>query len=298
MKKIILPIIICLATLQLKALSFSEEDTVSIKTVDVFIKKPAIIKNVGPVMVTNLSVFTDSIYRTVPDSMPFYDWITDDIHQKKFNFGNIQDTVVIVLNDSNDHYTPPVIGNITSNFGKRKWRYHYGTDIDLRTGDPVRTAFNGRVRISRYSKSYGHVVVVRHNNGLETLYAHLSKRYVKVDSVLTSGTVLGLGGNTGHSYGSHLHFEVRYFDEAIDPMDIISFESHKTHSDTLAISQCNFMYREELKMMSAIVWHRVRSGNTLGYIANKYGSSISAVCRLNRISRNSILRIGQRLRVR
>jgi len=230
--------------------------------------------------------------------MPYYDWITDDIHQKKFNFGNIKDTVVIVLNDSNDHYTPPVKGNITSKFGKRKWRYHYGTDIDLHTGDPVHSAFNGRVRISRYSKSYGHVVVVRHNNGLETLYAHLSKRYVKVDSILTSGTIIGLGGNTGHSYGSHLHFEVRYFDEAIDPMDIFSFENHKTHNDTLAISQCNFMYREELKLMSAIVWHRVRSGNTLGHIARKYGRSISSICRLNGISRNSILRIGQRLRVR
>jgi len=298
MKKIILPIIICLATLQLKALNFSDKDTVSVKVGDVFAKKPKVIKPTGPLMVTNLAAFTDSVYSSIPDSMPFYDWITDDIHQKKFNFGNIQDTVIIVLNDSNDHYTPPVKGNITSKFGKRRWRYHYGTDIDLHTGDTVRSAFNGRVRISTYSKSYGHVVVVRHNNGLETLYAHLSKRLVKVDSVLSSGTVLGLGGNTGHSYGSHLHFEVRYFDEAIDPMDIISFESHKTHYDTLAISQCNFMYREELKLMSAIVWHRVRSGNTLGHIARKYGSSITKICRLNGISRTSILRLGQRLRVR
>lgn len=298
MKKIILPIIICLATLQLKALNFSDKDTVSVKVGDVFAKKPKALKPTGPLMVTSLAAFTDSVYNSIPDSMPFYDWITDDIHQKKFNFGNIQDTVIIVLNDSNDHYTPPVKGNITSKFGKRRWRYHYGTDIDLHTGDTVRSAFNGRVRISTYSKSYGHVVVVRHNNGLETLYAHLSKRLVKVDSVLSSGTVLGLGGNTGHSYGSHLHFEVRYFDEAIDPMDIISFESHKTHYDTLAISQCNFMYREELKLMSAIVWHRVRSGNTLGHIARKYGSSITKICRLNGISRTSILRLGQRLRVR
>ncbi|MEJ6735705.1 MAG: M23 family metallopeptidase [Flavobacteriales bacterium] len=298
MKKIILPIIICLATLQLKALNFSDKDTVSVKVGDVFAKKSKALKPAGPLMVTSLAAFTDSVYSSIPDSMPFYDWITDDIHQKKFNFGNIQDTVVIVLNDSNDHYTPPVKGNITSKFGKRRWRYHYGTDIDLQTGDAVRSAFNGRIRISTYSKSYGHVVVVRHNNGLETLYAHLSKRLVKVDSVLSSGTVLGLGGNTGHSYGSHLHFEVRYFDEAIDPMDIISFESHKTHYDTLAISQCNFMYREELKLMNAIVWHRVRSGNTLGHIARKYGSSITKICRLNGISRTSILRLGQRLRVR
>ena len=298
MRKITLSIIICLAVFQLKARSFSDKDSVTVKTGDVFAKAVKPLGPENPLMVTNLAAFTDSMYNSIPDSMPFYDWITDDIHQKKFNFGNIQDTVNIVLNDSNDHFTPPVKGNVTSKFGKRRWRYHYGTDIDLHTGDTVRSAFNGRVRISTYSKTYGNVVVVRHNNGLETLYAHLSKRLVKVDSVLTSGTEIGLGGNTGHSYGSHLHFEVRYFDEAIDPMDVISFESHKTHYDTLAISQCNFMYREELKLMSAIVWHRVRSGNTLGHIARKYGSSISKICRLNGISRNSILRIGQRLRVR
>ena len=171
-------------------------------------------------------------------------------------------------------------------------------DIDLITGDTVRAAFNGKVRISTYSKTYGNVVVIRHDNGLETIYGHLSKRLVKIDSVINSGTVIGLGGNTGHSYGSHLHFEVRYFDEALDPRDIISFENYTTHYDTLSISQCNFMYKEELKLMSAIVYHRVRSGNTLGHIAGKYGTSISSLCRLNGISRNSILRIGQRIRVR
>jgi murein DD-endopeptidase MepM/ murein hydrolase activator NlpD len=298
MKKITLITIACTLAFSVSASSFSDKDTVTVKHGDVFSVKPKVIKPTGPLMVTSLFAFVDSVNSTIADTMPFFDWITDDIHQKKFNFGNIQDTMVIILNDSTDHYTPPVVGRITSEFGKRRWRYHYGTDIDLNTGDEVRSAFNGRVRISRYSKTYGNVVVVRHSNGLETLYAHLSKRKVKVDSVLTSGTVIGLGGNTGRSYGSHLHFEVRYFDEALDPRDLISFEGSCTHSDTLAISQCNFMYREELKLMSAIKWHRVRSGNTLGHIARKYGSSISSLCRLNGISRNSILRIGQRLRVR
>jgi murein DD-endopeptidase MepM/ murein hydrolase activator NlpD len=298
MKKITLITIACILVFSVSASSFSDKDTVTVKHANIFSVKTKVIKPTGPLMVTSLFAFVDSVNSTIPDTMPFFDWITDDIHQKKFNFGNIQDTMVIILNDSTDHYTPPVVGRITSEFGKRRWRYHYGTDIDLNTGDEVRSAFNGRVRISRYSKTYGHVVVVRHSNGLETLYAHLSKRKVKVDSVLTSGTVIGLGGNTGRSYGSHLHFEVRYFDEALDPRDLISFEGSCTHSDTLAISQCNFMYREELKLMSAIKWHRVRSGNTLGHIARKYGSSISSLCRLNGISRNSILRIGQRLRVR
>ena len=251
-------ILLCLLTLNVSAFEHKEDTVANQKGDKLFIKK----KPEGPLMVSSLNAFVDSVSNTIPDSMPFHDWITDDIHQKKFNFGNIQDTMTIVLNDSTDHYTPPVEGRITSEFGKRRWRYHYGTDIDLNTGDTVRSAFNGRVRISTYSKTYGHVVVVRHNNGLETLYAHLSKRKVEVDSILTSGTPVGLGGNTGRSYGSHLHFEVRYYDEAIDTRDLISFESNCTHSDTLAISQCNFIYREELKLMSAIKYHRVRSGNT------------------------------------
>ncbi|NCQ58884.1 MAG: M23 family metallopeptidase, partial [Flavobacteriales bacterium] len=147
------------------------------------------------------------------DTMPFYDWITDDIHRRKFDFSNVQDSIVLRFNKDNDFYTHPFNGKITSEFGSRKSRYHYGTDIKLETGDTVRCAFNGRVRISTYSKSYGNVVVVRHNNGLETIYAHLSQRLVEVDSTISSGTVLGLGGNTGRSYGSHLHFEIRYFDE-------------------------------------------------------------------------------------
>ncbi len=298
MKRLIIAIFVQFIALSISAAEFSDKDTVTTNRGDVLSIKAKAKKPTGPLMVTSLNAFVDSINSNIPDSIPLFDWITDDIHQKKFNFGSIQDTMMIVLNDSCDHYTPPVEGRITSEFGKRRWRYHYGTDIDLNTGDEVRSAFNGKVRISTYSKTYGHVVVVRHDNGLETLYAHLSKRKVKVDSVLTSGTVIGLGGNTGRSYGSHLHFEVRYFDEALDPRDLISFEGNCTHSDTLAISECNFVYREELKIMSAIKYHRVRSGNTLGHIARKYGSSVSKLCRLNGISRNSILRIGQRIRVR
>lgn len=277
----------------------SESDSIIVEDAVPTVKTPtkAPVKK-GVQSINRFDLFIDSINNYLPDSVYYHDWITDDIHQRKFDFSGVKDSIHIVLNDSCDHYTPPVKGPITSSFGRRKWRYHYGMDIDLKTGDTVRVAFNGKVRISTYSKTYGHVVVVRHDNGLETIYAHLSKRLVKIDSIINTGTVIGLGGNTGHSYGSHLHFEVRYFDEALDPRDIISFENHTTHYDVLNISQCNFMYKEELKLMSAIKYHRVRSGNTLGYIAQKHGTSISKLCRMNGISRNSILRIGQRIRVR
>ena len=249
-------------------------------------------------LVERFDLFLESINNSIPDTLPFYDWITDDIHQRKFDFSKVKDSIVLQLNKDNDFYTHPFNGKITSEFGSRKFRYHYGTDIDLQTGDTVRCAFNGRVRISTYSKSYGNVVVVRHNNGLETIYAHLSKRLVDVDSTISSGTVLGLGGNTGRSYGSHLHFEVRYFDEAIDPRDVISFENFSLLHDTLSISQCNFVYRDEIKEFSRMQYHKVSSGNTLGHIAQKYGTTIASICHLNGISRNKLLQIGEKLRVR
>jgi len=256
------------------------------------------IKKGDMLQVNRLNLFVDSINCSIPDSMPFYDWVTDGIHFRKFDFSKVQDTIMLTLNDSTDHYTPPIKGMVTSEFGKRSWRYHYGTDIDLQTGDTVVSAFNGKVRISTYSKSYGNVVVIRHNNGLETIYGHLSKLLVDVDSTITTGTVIGLGGNTGHSYGSHLHFEIRYFDEPLDPRDVIAFEHFATHNDVLAISRCNFVYKDELKAMGATKYHKVKSGNTLGHIAHKHGTSITALCKLNGINRNSILQIGQRLKVR
>ncbi|MCB9361614.1 MAG: peptidoglycan DD-metalloendopeptidase family protein [Flavobacteriales bacterium] len=249
-------------------------------------------------LVNRFDWFVDSINHTLNDTVSHYDWITNDIHFRKFDFSKVEDTLIVLLNDTSDFFTPPFKGNITSEFGKRRWRYHYGIDIDLNTGDTVQSAFGGKVRISTYSKTYGNVVVVRHNNGLETIYAHLSKRLVDIDSTITTGTPLGLGGNTGRSYGSHLHFEVRYFDEPLDPRDLIAFEDFSTHSDTLAISECSFAYRDELKLLNAIQYHKVRSGNTLGHIAAKYGTSISTLCRLNGIRRTKVLQIGERLRVR
>ncbi len=275
--------------------SFANKDSVATTKGDVLKTKS---KKSEIQTISRFDAFLDSINSTIPDSMPFYDWVTNDIHIKKFDFSKVEDTLMMVLNGENDYYTHPFHGEITSEFGRRRFRYHYGTDIDLQKGDTVRAAFNGRVRISTYSKSYGNVVVIRHDNGLETIYGHLSKRMVDIDSTISSGTVIGLGGNTGHSFGSHLHFEIRYFDEPLDPRDVIAFEAFKLHSDTLEISQCNFSYNEELKLLRAIKYHRVRSGNTLGHIAVKYGTSINKLCRLNGITRNSILQIGQRIRVR
>ena len=118
-------------------------------------------------------------------------------------------------------------------------------DINLETGDTVRCAFDGKVRIAQISKSYGFVVVVRHNNGLETYYAHLSKLLVKPGDEMEAGMILGLGGNTGHSFGSHLHFETRFRGIAIDPSNLINFQTQTLHTDTYNLTKSDFKYLAE-----------------------------------------------------
>ena len=204
-------------------------------------------------------------------------------------------TLEIVMKRSECDFSHPFRGNITSNFGDRSARYHYGIDIKLYKGDPVKSAFEGVIRISQYSKSYGNVVVVRHNNGLETLYAHLSARKVKEGDHVEAGDVIGLGGNTGRSTGSHLHFECRFKGEPINPNDIINWEEGKLACDTLLLAPENFSY---LKTARSKKYHTIRSGDTLSGIARKYGTSLSAICSLNGMNRNSTIYAGRKIRVR
>lgn len=199
-----------------------------------------------------------------------------------------------VTHDSCDFHAP-VTGRLTSGYGWRGSRPHYGVDIKLATGDSVKGAFEGMVRISQYSRTYGNVIVLRHSNGLETLYAHLSKRLVSEGDFIEQGAVIGLGGNTGRSFGSHLHFETRLMGEPIDPADFfeITDSSFFVKADSLKLTAANFNFLKEVRR---IKYHRVRSGDSLWRISRRYGVSISKLCRLNKVSRKSTLKIGQRIR--
>jgi len=203
-------------------------------------------------------------------------------------------TAIKLLHDSCDFHSP-FVGRLTSDYGWRNSRPHYGVDIKLNTGDSVRSTFDGMVRISRYSSTYGNVIVVRHLNGLETLYAHLSKRLVKEGDEIHTGDFLGLGGNTGRSYGSHLHFETRYLGEPINPKDIfeINDSTFQVKSDFLMLNSGHFQFLKEVRR---IKYHRVRSGDSLWKISKRYRVSINKLCRLNGISKKKTLRIGQRIR--
>ena len=259
---------------------------------------PDTLKDNFQAMLDTLYNDTTMLFFPEEDHEIFDYWSTEEIHEKRFDFSYTLDTLMIILQDSLNSYVHPWKGPVTSGFGKRRYRWHYGTDVNLETGDSVCSAFKGKVRISRYSRSYGHVVVVSHDNGLETLYAHLSKRLVDTNQVIKAGDCVGLGGNTGRSYGSHLHFEVRFLDEAIDPESIIDFKTGQLKLDTFYLNKTYYAYMDEIRELMKIKWHIIRRGDTLSHIAVRYGTTIGNLCRLNRIKRTTILRIGRRLRFR
>jgi murein DD-endopeptidase MepM/ murein hydrolase activator NlpD len=236
---------------------------------------------------------TDSL-ENIPAYHMYRSWVTNRVHPARMSEGKkLRETAIIPLRWDSCQFVAPYVGHKTSDFGFRRYRYHYGVDIKLETGDPVVSAFEGVVRVAHYDGDYGKVVVVRHSNGLETLYAHLSKISVKPGDWLDAGEVLGLGGNTGRSTGSHLHFEVRYMGDPINPNAIIDWETGKLKTDTLALTPAHF---EHLRETNVAKYHAVRKGETLAAIARKYGVTVTALCKLNGIRPTTTLRIGQKLR--
>lgn len=244
-------------------------------------------------------------------------WDTTNIHAyRDIELDSLPEATAIRLVDSLESYHYPYIGRITSRYGPRRGRAHQGLDIGLKTGDPIYATFDGKVRVSKAAGDYGNLVIIRHNNGLETYYAHLSQRDVQVGDWVVAGQQIGLGGSTGRSTGPHLHYEVRYKGQSFDPERLIDFSNGNLRRDELLLKRRHFSiyskYEQdfgdeeevakqeeaERKAAAAVQYHTVRSGDTLGAIARKYGTSVSRICQLSGIKSTSILRIGQKLRVR
>ncbi len=217
-------------------------------------------------------------------------------------------------------FTMPAEGHVTSNFGRRGGRrYHYGIDIKAHTGDTIYAAFDGKIRVKSYERrGFGYYIVIRHINGLETLYGHMSKFLVDENDFVMSGDPIGLAGNTGRSFGSHLHFETRFLGKPIDPNFIIDFENKTCHSDKYLVSNDSFkrttLSSRVIKRTGTVNYvqatnrdnnrfvsgggatsHTIRSGDTLERIARRYGVTIDQLCALNNISRTTTLRIGRSL---
>ncbi len=189
---------------------------------------------------------------------------------------------------------------VTSSYGYRKSfrRNHMGTDIKVYVGDTMYSIFSGVVNISSFDKAgYGNYVRIKHDNGLETLYAHMSKRLVKKDQIVKVGEPIGLGGNTGRSTGSHLHFEVRLSGKYINPEELFCFETKKPLVDHILVKDGKIVKNEivENVVEEKEILHKVKRGESLALIAKKYNTSVEKLKKMNGLNRNTIL-VGQILR--
>ncbi len=206
-----------------------------------------------------------------------------------------KDTLVLVkLTEGICGFHMPVPPVLTSRFGWRDGRPHNGVDLDLQVGDPVRSAFPGVVRFAGTFGGFGRLVVVRHYNGLETYYAHLHRLKVKSGDVVDAGSLVGLGGSSGHSTGSHLHFEVRFKGVPIDPGHLIALNDGELLCDTLVLKRTRWSFAA---YPLGTRFHTVGKGEHLYGIAERYGIPLEALCELNGISRRTRLRVGQRIMV-
>ena len=210
---------------------------------------------------------------------------------------------------------------LTSNFGSRWGRQHKGLDIKVYIGDTIRAAFDGRVRVVRYEgRGYGKYVVIRHDNGLETYYAHLSKQLVSEDQDVRAGNPIGLGGNTGRSTGSHLHFETRLCGMALNPALMFDFRNQDVVDDYFTFHKSSYQREsqiatrlrganvgsgEDVELATAAPaasyaqesrFHKVKKGETLFSIAKKRGTTVDTIMKLNHLKKNAKLKAGQILK--
>lgn len=223
-------------------------------------------------------------------------WTSARLNPYKIPIDSLPDSVLIDC--SNFHI--PVPGRTTSNYGPRRYRFHYGIDLAVNVGDSVRASFSGKVRIIDYDvRGYGNYVVIRHDNGLETVYGHLSAALVNLNQKIKAGELIAYAGNTGRSTGPHLHFETRYLGNAINPASIINFNTGYVNDRTyLLTKKKSFYYQHEVKLASAAKYYTVRKGDNLGEIAARNGTSVKSLSKLNSIKEKTKLKPGQRLRVR
>ncbi|MBQ8674482.1 MAG: peptidoglycan DD-metalloendopeptidase family protein [Bacteroides sp.] len=196
---------------------------------------------------------------------------------------------------------PTTNTRITDIFGyrPRRRRVHNGLDVKVYIGDTIRSAFDGKVRIVKDQgrrRGYGKYIVIRHDNGLETVYGHLSKHLVVEDQLVKAGDVIGLGGNTGRSTGSHLHFETRFLGIPLDPAKMFDFEKQDIVADSYTYEKKTKAKTSRAVAAGEGIYYKVKKGDTLGKIAARQGTTVDRLCKLNRITRKSILRPGQVLR--
>lgn len=269
-------------------------------------------KNDDQIKLVEKNTFIDLI----DDIEPELDIYTEGWNSKSvnpFKEANIPNTKVIDVTG----YYMPVPGHVTSNYGYRAkfGRMHKGVDLAIKSNDTIYAAFDGKVRLTNYeAKGYGNYVILRHPNGLETVYGHLNKHLVKPDQVVKAGQPIGLGGSTGRSTGPHLHFETRFMGYAINPSAIFDFQNKTTHTDTYTFSKSTYtqprnfapkttMAKSEkentYKSASNVqTSYTVKQGDTLSSIARSYGMSATTLRRINGLDGSDKIKVGQVLKLK
>ena len=258
----------------------------------------------------------------MPGTNLYQDW--DNRYVSRVN-GILPDEYRI---DLRGFHMPTTSRVVTSNFGARWGRQHKGLDIKVYIGDTIRAAFSGKVRIVRYEPhGYGKYVVIRHDNGLETVYGHMSAQLVRENQEVRAGDVIGLGGNTGRSTGSHLHFETRLCGVALNPALMFDFKNQDVVDNFYTFRKSSYDResaqatrlrgvsgsavaepRANTTEMASVTqtkrntvsgnsrFHKVNKGETLYSIARKRGTTVDKLCKLNHIGKNFRLTPGQVLK--
>jgi len=249
-------------------------------------------------------------------------WNNSSVNPYGMNIGNMKDSFYINVAG----YYPPVLGIVTSPFGPRRRTFHNGIDLRAAVGDTIRAAFNGRVRIRKYNRrGYGYYIVLRHHDGIETIYGHLSHFLIAANQDVKAGEPIGLAGNTGRSRGPHLHFEFRIYGNPINPAKVFSFEDYvplqkkyfiaksKTFEERIRYSGGTYFGVQAAPQgpdfankkgstyqkgeYASVKFHTVKKGESLYRIANDNGLNLLDLCKLNNISKKATIRPGQRLRL-
>lgn len=235
------------------------------------------------------------------------------------DLSRLKDTIWLCVDGSDlaNKFVSPNQGIITSRYGYRKGRYHNGIDIAFNITDTIRAAWTGKVRYAKFnSGGFGNLVVIRHENGLETFYAHMSKLLVDPNQDVKAGDVIGIGGNTGRSFGPHLHFEVRFYDAPINPEEMINFATSEVKDANLFVHRGLFKpgakpsdfydNHDHTSNVASVArpstaskrYYKIKSGDTLSKIAARNNMTIAQLCKLNGIRQNTTIQIGRSLRTK
>ncbi len=281
-------------------------------------------ENIGnQISVKDTQDFLDNLFKD--EAEPELDIYTEGWNSKSVNaYAGMEVPDMQTIDVSN--FAMPCPGYVTSPYGYRPRfrREHKGIDLKLQTGDTVYAAFPGRVRLTNFERrGYGHYVILRHPNGLETVYGHLSKILVKPDQDVKVGEPIALGGNTGRSFGSHLHFETRYIGTPINPAAIFDFANQTVHTDTYTFDKDTYKKPRNFDPAANTEYARqyrathpqkatassssgskgsksytIRRGDTLSRIASRNGVTVRQLCRLNGMTTKTKLTPGKKIRLR